>query len=176
MAYRPKMEITRTDPPAVADEREMLLSWLDFHRATLERKCEGLDAAALSRRSVPPSSMSLIGLVRHMSEVERRWLQGRFAGLEVEPLYQREEAPNAAFDEAEAADPAAALSTFRSECDRSREIVDSASLDDIAPRPSGRRALQPSLRYVLVHLIEEYARHNGHADLLREVIDGTVGV
>ncbi len=170
------MEIARIEPPTVADERETLLAWLDFHRATLERKCEGIGQPEISRPVVPPSDLSLLGLVRHMTEVERRWLQGRFAGLEVEGVYQRPGAPDAAIAEAASGDAVADLAAFREECARSREIVAGASLDDVAPRPSGRRAIQPNLRYVLVHLIEEYARHNGHADLLREVIDGSVGV
>jgi uncharacterized damage-inducible protein DinB len=171
------MEIARIDPPDVGGEEEMLLAWLDYHRATLELKCAGLDQEALSRQSVPPSDLSLIGIVRHMTEVERRWFEGRFLGEEIESPYQRPDSPNAAFAEAAAGDAKAELAAFRAQCARSREIVAAAeSLEQRAPRPSGRRLIQPNLRYVLVHLVEEYARHNGHADLLRETIDGSVGV
>jgi uncharacterized damage-inducible protein DinB len=167
------MSVERVEPPVTGSEREMLCAWLDFHRATLLHKCEGLGPEELSRAAVAPSDLSLLGLVRHLAEVERRWFQARFAGEEIEPLYPE----GTIFSGAASADPEVDFANFAAACAASRAIVErTGSLDALAPRPSGRRNIQPSLRYVLMHLVEEYARHNGHADLIREVIDGTVGV
>jgi uncharacterized damage-inducible protein DinB len=163
-------EVTRADPPFVAGEREMLESWLDFHRATLLWKCAGLDDAQLKQRACPPSTLSLLGLVRHMNEVENGWF-GRVVGEE-SSVYSTEEWPDADLDDLDGADAAADFAAFEAQCARSRERAAGRGLDDTFV---GRRGHTISLRWVYVHMIEEYARHNGHADLIRETIDGTTG-
>jgi uncharacterized damage-inducible protein DinB len=163
-------EVTRTDPPFVAGEREMLESWLDFHRATLLWKCAGLDDAQLRQRACPPSTLSLLGLVRHMNEVENGWF-GRFVG-EGEPVYSTDDWPDADLDDLDKADPAEDFAAFERQCARSRERAAGHGLDETF---TGRRGHVISLRWIYVHMIEEYARHNGHADLIRETIDGTTG-
>jgi hypothetical protein len=152
----------------------MLLAWLEYHRATLEMKCAGVPAERLAERAVPPSSLSLLGLVRHMAEVERSWFRRRLAGEEAPPLYYSDSDPDGDFDHVEGADADEAFAAWRAECDHARALVAAAgSLDDVGRRP--RNGEPVSLRWILVHMIEEYARHNGHADLLRERIDGAVG-
>ncbi len=161
----------RVDPPLIAGERQMLDSWLDFHRETLLWKCDDLTDDQLKTASVPPSSLSLIGLVRHMAEVERGWFARAF-GLDNADLYCTEENPDGDFDNVATADVAADLATFRREVATYREHAPSFSLDD---EVAGSRGRTFSLRWIYVHMIEEYARHNGHADLLRETIDGATG-
>lgn len=172
---------TRISPPEVGSEREILTSSLDWQRATLEHKCAGVPPERLSERLVPPSSLSLRGLVRHLAGVERWWFQLQFAGEEVPLLYYTDEEPDLDFDFAVAQSGAEAgaaalqeLEVWRAECRRSREIVAAApSLDATSIR---KRTGEPiSLRKILVDTIAEYARHNGHADLLRERIDGATG-
>jgi uncharacterized damage-inducible protein DinB len=166
---------TRTDPPLQGSERELLVTFLDWHRATLAVKCDGLTDTQLRERAVPPSSLSLLGLVRHMTEVERAWFQRRLGGLETPPMYWSDDDPDGDFDNVEAADVADAFERWRAACDAARRIVEATdSLDAIAKAPT-RDGSYVSLRWILIHMIEEYARHNGHADFLRERIDGTVG-
>jgi len=168
------MEIPRPAPPRSAPEREMLEAWLDFHRITLERKCSGLEPAQLRRRAVPPSALSLLGLVRHMADVERGWFRRTLANEDAPPHYRTDTAPTAAFDHVDTADVTEAFVTWRAECAHARTVVASFSDLDEMGRDAARPG-RPSVRWVLLHMIEEYARHNGHADLLREVIDGVVG-
>lgn len=164
----------RQDPPFVADEREMLDAWLDFHRATLLYKCEGLDDEQLRRRSVPPSSMSLLGLVRHMTEMENHWFRRTLAGDPVPPRYYTDTNEDGDFDDVDAADAAADMATYRDAVAEARRTASGYALDDVgAQRRRGEHEV--SLRWIYVHMTEEYARHNGHADLLREVIDGRTG-
>ena len=164
----------RADPPYIAGERDMLDAWLDFHRATLLRKCAGLSGADLARRSAEPSTLTLLGLVRHMSEVERSWFRRVLAGEDAPPLYYSDADPDGDFDRVEAADSEADLARWRSEVEACREVARRhGDLDAIAV--TKRRGEDVSLRWIYVHMIEEYARHNGHADLLRERIDGTTG-
>jgi uncharacterized damage-inducible protein DinB len=152
----------------------MLEAWLDFHRITLERKCSGLSPEQLRRRAVPPSALSLLGLVRHMAEVERGWFRRALANEDAPPHYRSDTAPHAAFDHVDTADVGEAFTTWRAECAQARAVVASFSDLDEMGRDATRPG-RPSVRWVLLHMIEEYARHNGHADLLREVIDGVVG-
>jgi uncharacterized damage-inducible protein DinB len=167
-------EVSRPDPPAVAGEREALDSWLDFHRSTLRYKCQGLTAAQLAQRVVPPSSLSLLGLVRHMAEVERVWFRRRFAGqADLGYLYCSDEFPDGEFDFAEPDGAPADLETFIRECDLARAAAAGQSLDDTFYHAG--RGITMNLRWIYVHMIEEYARHNGHADILREQIDGVTG-
>jgi uncharacterized damage-inducible protein DinB len=162
----------RTEPSFLLGERAMLEEWLEFHRVTLLLKCEGLDDAQRKARPVATSLLSLHGLLRHMAEVERNWFR-RVLTLDAD-------APFIWFDTAiddselvplDDADWDADLAAWHAECEHSRAAAATRDLDD-----TGIRHGQPcSLRWIYVHMIEEYARHNGHADLIRELIDGSVG-
>lgn len=163
----------RVDPDYVADERSSLEHWLDYHRATLLQKCAGLTAEELKRRSVPPSSMSLLGLVRHMTDVEAGWFRGHAAGETVTFRYAWAGNDDGEFDDVDEADAPVASAAFLQECAASRAAVAGRDLDDVLPSPRGRP--DRDIRWIFVHMIEEYARHNGHADLMRECIDGVVG-
>jgi hypothetical protein len=165
----------RVDPPFVNDERAMLESWLEFHRATLLMKCDGLDDAGMRLRSVPPSSMSLLGLVRHMTEVERSWFRQILVVDDAPPLYYSDDNEDGDFDDIDDAEVAADLEGFRSEVDICRAIAARHPDLDAIGAGKRRRVHDVSLRWIYLHMIEEYARHNGHADLLRERIDGVVG-
>ncbi|HTT55339.1 MAG TPA: DinB family protein [Streptosporangiaceae bacterium] len=159
----------------MADELVMLTGFLDYHRETLAVKCAGLTAAQLRERAVPPSALSLLGLVRHMAEVEQSWFQLVMNGQPVPYHWPREDAgasgESAEFDVTDA-DPGEAFGVWRAECARSRDFVAAAESLDVTGHYEGETF---SLRYVLNHMIEEYARHNGHADLIRERIDGVTG-
>ncbi|MYT33877.1 MULTISPECIES: DinB family protein [unclassified Streptomyces] len=167
----------RRIPPPHADERATLEGWLDFHRATLALKCAGLDDRQLRLAAVAPSSMTLLGLVQHMAEVERNWFQRVFAGHDVPTVYAEstvdgfELVPDRGIDEV--------LAAWRAEVARGRELIADASLEDsgeLSDQEAGHVGdRRVSLRWILVHMIEEYARHNGHADLIRECIDGVTG-
>jgi uncharacterized damage-inducible protein DinB len=167
----------RTEPPTRAGELATLAGFLRWQRGTLELKCSGLDAAAMARRSVEPSMMSLLGLVRHLTDVERAWFRKIMAGQDVPPRYRSREQPDGDFEGA-VADPAVvaeAWRAWREEIAFADEFVAAApGLDLVGKVPDAGRGPM-SLRWVLTHMIEEYARHNGHADLLRERIDGAVG-
>jgi uncharacterized damage-inducible protein DinB len=167
--------IERPIPPLNTDERTTLEGWLDFHRATLAMKCEGLDDDQAAAASVPPSGLTLTGLVQHMAEVERNWFRRVFAGEEVPPIYDPKadpHGPDGGFELAEDATLRDALATWSAEITRARENCAGHALAD-----TGRFMDQDvSLHWIYVHMIEEYARHNGHADLIRERIDGITGV
>jgi uncharacterized damage-inducible protein DinB len=168
----------RSDPreggPSLGDERATLTEFLRGQRLTLQLKCEGLDAEQLARRAVPPSTMSLLGLLRHMAEVERSWFRRRFAGNDVARRYQSEAEPDGDFDGAVADREVVqeAWTAWREEVSFAEQFARDTDLDFVGQDGSGTPI---SLRELLVHMIEEYARHNGHADLLRERIDGRVG-
>ncbi|WP_367040577.1 DinB family protein [Streptomyces sp. Je 1-332] len=172
----PTLPDGRPVPDPTADEPAMLADWLDFHRGTLAVKCSGLDDAQTRVASVPSSSLTLLGLVQHLAEVERNWFQRVLAGRDVPPVH---EGPAGGF----ALDPERtceqALAAWRREVAVSRELCAGRSLDDVGRLSEQEAAVsgisEVSLRWILVHLIEEYARHNGHADLLREGIDGVTG-
>jgi len=163
----------RPRPPTVGDERAQLEGFLDHHRQTLLWKCAGLTAEQLRQRPVPPSELSLHGLVRHLADVERSWFRERFIGEQVPDLFGVAESPGADFLSTAGADPAADIALLRAEIQAVREAVRGRGLDETASSPDGRTY---SLRWVYLHMIEEYARHNGHADLIRERIDGATGV
>jgi uncharacterized damage-inducible protein DinB len=153
------------------NERATLVGFLRDRRLTLEMKCSGLDATDLARRSVEPSNLSLLGLIRHMAEVERSWFRSRLAGQDAPPLYRSDSSLNADFDGA-VPDPkvvAQAWTDWRTEMAFADQFVSEAPDLDVIGKSGD------PLRQVLVHMIEEYARHNGHADLIRERIDGRVG-
>jgi len=167
----------RPEPPTQGSEREMLVGFLRWQRATLELKCADLEADALARRAVEPSTMSLLGLVRHMAEVESGWFREFMAGEDAAPLFSSDEEPDGAFDGAAADDGlvAEAWEAWRAEVAfADRFVADAPDLDITGQKLDGWRGAL-SLRWVLLHMIEEYARHNGHADLLRERIDGRLG-
>ncbi len=160
------------DIPRNDDERSTLLAFLEWQRETLERKCEGLDADQLRTRSAAPSTLSLLGLVRHMAEVERGWFRRTLAGEEVEEIYCTKDDEDGDFDNVDTADVDEAFATWRDECTRADEIVSRRALEATGLQRTGREV---SMRWILNHMIEEYSRHNGHADLLRERIDGATG-
>lgn len=164
--------VTRIDEPFVAEERAMLEGFLDWHRSTLLHKCAGLTAAQLTDRLLPPSTLSLLGLVRHLADVERTWFRRRFAAEPIPSLYSQPDKPDAAFDEVDPARAAEDLAALIAEQDAARRATADMTLDAIFVSP---RWGQMCLRWAFVHMNGEYARHNGHADILRERIDGTIG-
>lgn len=162
----------RREAPRTADERTSLEGWLDFHRATLALKCEGLDDKQLREASAPPSELTLLGLVRHMAEVERSWFRRVFAHEDTPPIWYSEEDPDGEFHVADGDTAESAFAIWRDEIAKAKEAAAGHSLDDVVTRP-GRGDY--NLRWIYLHMIEEYARHNGHADLIRERIDGVTG-
>jgi uncharacterized damage-inducible protein DinB len=158
--------------PFVADERTTLEGFLDKQRTTLVWKCAGLTGEQLASRAIPPSSLSLLGLVRHLTEAERGHFRCEFAGQDVPHPYSTEDQPDAAFANASADTAAQDIAALVAEWDLARAAIADAALDDCFIDPE---IGQISLRTLLNHMIEEYARHIGHADLLRECIDGVTG-
>ncbi|HEY6740625.1 MAG TPA: DinB family protein [Actinopolymorphaceae bacterium] len=154
-------------------EREMLRAFLDYHRATLAWKCDGLSDEDLRRQSMPPSTLSLLGLVRHMAEVERTWFRRVINGEDVPLVWSEDEDFQVAYD-ATNSTRSEAFAAWQAEVEHARRIEESAESLDVTGY-NARWGEHVSLRLVMLHLIHEYARHNGHADLLREGIDGTVG-
>ena len=167
------MRIERISPPVVASEREMLRAFLDYHRATLAMKCEGLSDHQLRRRSMPPSTLTLLGLVRHLAEVERAWFRRVINGEDLPLVWSEEGDYQVAYD-ASTSNRQEAFAAWDAEVEHSRRIEREAESLDVVGRHA-RSGEDVSLRLVMLHLIHEYARHNGHADFLREAIDGTVG-
>jgi uncharacterized damage-inducible protein DinB len=167
------MSTERVDPPLIAGEREMLRAFLDYHRATLAMKCDGLSDEELRRQSMPPSTLSLLGLVRHMAEVERTWFRRVINNEDIPLVWSADGDYQVAYD-ASTSTRSEAFAAWQAEVTRARQIEAAAdSLDVIGHQP--RWGEDVSLRLVMLHLIHEYARHNGHADFLREGIDGAVG-
>jgi uncharacterized damage-inducible protein DinB len=156
-----------------AGERAMLEAFLDRHRRTLLVKCAGLTGEQLATRATPPSTLSLLGLVRHLADVERNWFQRVLDGRAVPGIFWTDAAPDGDFDDVDPARAAEDLATFHAEIAAGREIAARHELDDVGRLR--RTGGEVSLRWIYMHLIEEYARHNGHADLLREAIDGVTG-
>jgi uncharacterized damage-inducible protein DinB len=167
------MTTERIGPPLTGGERETLRAFLDFHRATLAMKCEGLTDEQLRRRSMPPSTLSLLGLVRHMAEVERTWFRRTMNGEDIPLRWSAEGDYQAAYD-ATGATRAEAFAAWEEEVAHARRIEAAADSLDVTARNENWDE-DVSLRLVMLHLIHEYARHNGHADFLREGVDGTVG-
>jgi uncharacterized damage-inducible protein DinB len=172
MFARPE-EDPRSDGGFVG-ERDTLLGYLNDQRLTLRLKCAGLDAAGMARRSVPPSTLSLLGILRHLADVERYWFRKVMAGQDIPWRFRTDEDRDGAFTGA-VPDPevvAAAWNGWREEVAEADALVAAApDLGAVYPDKGG----PITLREILVHMIEEYARHNGHADLLRECVDGRVG-
>jgi hypothetical protein len=167
---------TRRDPEPAADERTTLLQFLDYQRATLLGKCAGLHRAQLVAVH-PPSTLTLAGLLKHLAYVEDTWVQERFLGLELpEPWTSApfDDDPDWELHSAPDDDPQLLRELYQLACSRTRDAMATAPLDQLSQRPL-RDGSRVSLRWIAVHLIEETARHNGHADLIRESIDGAVG-
>jgi uncharacterized damage-inducible protein DinB len=158
-----------TEIPRTGDERSTLLAFLEWQRSTLARKCAGLEPDQLRILSVEPSTMSLLGLVRHMADVERGWFRVTLGGEDIGYRYSTDDDPDGEFDNVESADVDEAFAAWREECARADEIISRRALDATGHQRTGTEV---SMRWVLNHMIEEYSRHNGHADLLRERIDG----
>ena len=161
--------VERPRVPRIAGERTMLDAWLDWHRATLLMKCAGLAESQLKWRNAEPSTLSLLGLVRHMTEVERSWFRRRIAGeTESAPrIYYTDERPDDDFDALDDTPTEVVFERYQQEIEKCREVARGVSLDNVVG--------EYSVRWIMTHMIEEYARHNGHADLLRERIDGAKG-
>lgn len=166
--------VDRPTPPMNADEHTTLASWLDFYRATLALKCEGLTEEQLRTACVSPSSLTLQGLVQHMAEVERNWFRRVLAGEDAPPIYDPSAHPNGidgGFDLADDVPSDAARRTWEAEVAAARANCAGRDLGQTSPFHGG----EVSLRWIYTHMIAEYARHDGHADLLRERLDGTTG-
>jgi uncharacterized damage-inducible protein DinB len=167
-------DVERTEPDRLTGERDALEQWLEFHRATLLRKCAGLTAEQLKTRSVPPSALSLLGLVRHMTEVERWWFR-MHAGREDLAFPYDPDGVGLDITEVDGADADADLAAYVEECAASRTALADLSLEDVVPSRGDHPDRTRNIRWIYLHMIEEYARHNGHADLLRERVDGATG-
>jgi len=171
------MTWTAPSPPACADgplsgdDRPILEGFLAWQRSTLLNICAGLTAEQLAERPVPPSSLSLLGLVRHMAKVERIWFRQRAAGQPVGPMYEPDRGKDTDFDDADPALAPEDFARFTEECRLADAAVAGLKFGDTFTLHGEAY----SLRLVYVHMIAEYSRHNGHADLLRERIDGTTG-
>jgi len=163
----------RVGPPNFGSEREMLRVFLDYHRATLAMKCQGLSDEDLRRQPMPPSTLSLLGLVRHMAEVERAWFRRVFEDHDAPMVWSDEVDFQAAYD-ASSSTRAEAFAAWEAEVEQSRRIEEAAASLDVAGWQP-RWDEEVSMRLVMLHVLLEYGRHNGHADLLREAIDGPVG-
>ena len=170
--------MTTTDramPALQADERTTLEGWLDFYRSTVATKCDGLTDEQLRTTSVAPSPLTLLGLVQHMAEVERNWFRRVLLGEQVPPIHDPDadpSGPDGGFDLARDAGFATARATWEEEVAQARANCTARALDATSPFMGS----QVTLRWIYVHMIGEYARHAGHADLLRERIDGATGV
>ncbi len=172
--------IERVDPPAQAGEADMLVAFLDYYRATLLQKADGLSDEQARTAAVPPSDLNIMGLVRHMSEVERNWFQRWFIKSDAPSIYCADDDPDEDRDMHPGPDDtlADAVAVLQREIEVSRQITVATTPETPAAHVGESEhwaGFQPSMRWILIHMIDEYARHCGHADLLRECIDGTVG-
>jgi hypothetical protein len=166
-------EIGRVEPVRRGGELELLGQYLDYHRATLQLKCAGLDEQQLKQRAVPTTGLTLLGLVRHLTDVERSWFVRTLAGRPAPPYYSGPEDPDGDFDTLDSVPVEEVWRRYQEAVAEARAVLASFGAAD---EPARREAPdQPNLRWVLLHLVEEYARHNGHADLLRQAVDGEVG-
>ena len=159
--------------PFHGPERVQLDAWLDFYRATVLEKCDGLNAAQLKQRPVTSSSLSLLGIVRHMTFVKQIWFENRFAGRDTADFYKTEGDRDADFNDLDDTAVENVFILFGQAIEVSREVATGHELDERVTTVS--RGRDVDLRWILIHMIEEYARHCGHADLIRELIDGATG-
>ncbi len=165
-------EITRPDELLTGEERPMLTAMLDYHRQTLLAKCGGLTAEQLTTRAVPTTTLTMLGLVRHMTIVERGWFREGAAGQQQHPLYWSDDNLDGDFTDGTPESAEEDYNRYLSEVKLSDEAVADLPLDCEYTRSNGKTF---SLRWIYLHMIEEYARHNGHADLIREALDGRTG-
>jgi uncharacterized damage-inducible protein DinB len=166
-------DVERPGDVLLSSEADHLRAMLDWHRATLLHKCSGLDGERLARQPLPFTNLSLLGLIRHMAKVERTWFRTLFRYEPLETLYSTSQWRDADFEDLDPARAEADYARLVEETELARKAVESASMDDTFTFPDQDVA---SLRYVYLQMIAEYARHNGHADLLRQSIDGAKGV
>ncbi|NVM99702.1 DinB family protein [Arthrobacter sp. SDTb3-6] len=169
----PDVPDTRTAPPFMAGDRESLESWLEFYRQTLPIKVGGLTAGQLCQAAVPPSALTIAGIVRHLTDVERYWFSNVVAGT-AQPARYGAEDPDADFNAYSPDTALADVAAYTGELARVRPLA-AAVADLDAPLPALRHGQELNLRWVYTHMIEEYARHLGHVDLLRECLDGSTG-
>ena len=165
----------RPVPPMNADERTTLEGWLDFYRATLASKCDGLDDDQLCTASAPPSELTLLGLLRHAAEVERNWFRRVLAGEQAPPIFGPPDHPeghDGGFELSSESSYPLAFRIWQDEVAHARANCAVRRLDDVSPFMGA----EVSLRWIYPHMIAEYARHCGHADIVRERIDGATGV
>lgn len=167
----------RKDPDTTGDELTLLTQFLDYQRATIVQKAEGLTASQLAQR-IEPSTMTLPGLVKHLALVEDIWFHMRVLGLELQEPWASVDwkaTPDWDFDSAGDDDIADLVAMYEAACERSRAAVEAVGDLDAVAVKANRAGDRMSLRWILIHMIEETARHAGHADLLREAIDGVTG-
>ncbi|OLB79730.1 MAG: Mini-circle protein [Actinobacteria bacterium 13_2_20CM_2_71_6] len=165
-------EVTRVGGSLVAPEPELLRGLLDWHRSTLLVKCAGLSGEQLARAPIAQSNLSLLGLIRHLAKVERIWFRRRFRAERIDNLYSTPDRPDADFEDVDPARAEADYARLLAEQELARRAVDGIPLDATFLDADGDEI---SLRLVFNHMIAEYARHNGHADLVRQCIDGVTG-
>ncbi|MGC1183845.1 MAG: DinB family protein [Candidatus Dormiibacterota bacterium] len=168
--------IDEVDQPGqllIGSEVDVLAAMIDFYRATLLRKSQGLSAEQLTLASVPPSNLTLRGLLQHMTEVDRYWFEECIEGRDLPPIYSSESLPDGDFEALDTCPVAEVVTRFLAVCESSRRILSGHSLEEVVHSTAYGRPM--SIRFVLVHLVDEYARHCGHADLIRQAIDGAVG-
>jgi hypothetical protein len=165
-----RVTLAPPDPSPAAPERVILDEFLNYYRAVFRRKAEGIDDEAARAAVCPPSDLTIMGLVRHMADVERNWFRRGIGGEQAAPIYYSDDDPDGDLHVGAGDTLDEALVTWQHEVEIARSILVDAELDDLE-----RHRQQYSVRWILVHMIEEYARHCGHLDLLREAIDGTTG-
>jgi uncharacterized damage-inducible protein DinB len=160
------------DGPMTGDDRPILEGYLNYQRSTLLNICAGLTGEQLARRPIRSSNLSLLGLIRHLAKVERIWFRQRAAGQPVAPMYDPARGKDADFNDAVAAEAEADIARLQEEWREAGKAAAGLDFDDTVDTGHGDTF---SVRMMYVHLIGEYARHNGHADLLREALDGVTG-
>ena len=162
-----------SSPLLQGTEAQVTWSMVDYHRSLLLLKCQGLDDGDLTRRAVPSSNVTLLGLLRHLTKVEHYWFQRCFLGRAQPAIYSTPEEPDADFDRLDETATDEVVARYLAICDESRAIARAHELTEIAALE--RDGEPVSLRFIGVHMVDEYARHLGHADLIREAIDGATG-
>jgi hypothetical protein len=165
--------VERIEPAVTGSEPDVLLSMVEYYRGTTLMKCQGLSDEVLARRAVPASTLSPLGILRHLTLVERYWFEQVFLGRDLEPLYLREDAEDADFNDLASSPVRDVVARYLQQCDTSRTVAREHGLDEVAARQ--RKGAEVNLRYIAVHMVDEYGRHCGHLDLLRESIDGATG-
>jgi uncharacterized damage-inducible protein DinB len=166
-------EVNPSPQLLIGSEVDVVSAMIDFYRSTLLRKCRGLSEAQLTSPATPPSNLTLRGLLQHMTAVERYWFEECIEGRDLPPIYSSESLPDGDFEALDTCSAKEVVERFQASCESSRRIAAAHSLDDVVDSTVYGRPM--SIRFIKVHMVDEYARHCGHADLLREAIDGEVG-